>query len=326
MPIGSGLSSQFGFKQEVTYGIKITVDRFVEFTKETLEAEMEYILPMGMGVRRIQRANQLVSNQIGVKGQVEVEVMNKGCGALFDVAIGASTNAQVGVTPEWTQTYACPVTTGLLGKMHTFQIALPDTGGVVRTKTVAGAKVTKATLSAALGGLLKLALDVAGQHLDDTTALAVASFAAGRQPYHYAQGALTIGGVSNVVKSFEFAWDNGLDIDRRGISSLLRREPIAAKFLAITGKMDAEFENLVNLDAFLNGTLAQLVLTFTGGLIPTTANPYKLVLTAPALYFTAETPKVSGPALLRQNLGFEVLWDGTNPPFTLVLSTDDLVP
>jgi len=321
--IGSGLSAQLGFKAESTYGTKVTVDRFVEFTSETLEAEMEYLLPMGMGVRRIQRADQLIANQTGVKGTVEIEMMTKGTGLLLEHAVGASTSAAVGATAEYTQTFAAPVTTALGGKFLTMQVGMPDTSGVVRTKTVSGAKVNKATMSADLGGIVTLALEILGKQLDDTTALAVASFAAGRQPYVYSQGALTIGGVSNVVKSFEFSWDNHLDPERRGIGAAQRREAIAMNFLELTGKLDAEFESLVNLDAYLAGTLAALSLTFTGGIIPTTANPYKLVLTIPKIYFSGETPKVSGPELVRMNLAFTGLWDGTNPPFTIALSTDD---
>ena len=327
MAIGSGLGSSFGFKAESTYGTKVVCDRFVEFTKESLVPEMEYLLPMGMGVRRIQRADQLIVNQYGAKGQVEVELMTKGCGLLLEHAVGASTSAAVGATAEYLQTFAAPVTTGLIGKYLTMQVAIPQSpDAVVRTKTVTGAKITKCTMSAQLGGLVKLAMDVIAKQLDDSTALAVPSFAAGRQPYVYSQGALTIGGVANVVKSFEFAWDNKLDPERRGIGAPSRREAIAINFLEPTGKLDAEFESLANFDAFLAGTLATLVLTFTGGTIPTTANPYKLTLTIPKIYFTGEAPQVSGPAIVRQNLQFAALWDGSAAPFTLALNTDDIAP
>lgn len=322
--IGSGVGSQFGFKAETTYGTPVTVDRFVEFNTESLVDEMEYLQSYGIGSGRVARSTLMTAVKTGASGSIEFDVLTKGMGLLFKHWLGAAANAQQGGTAEYLQTYTLALTGNLLAL--TAQVAVPDTGGTIRTKTAEGVVVTAGTLSAALSEIVKLSLDVVAEQMVDTTAVATASYASGRAPFVYSQGALTVGGSSIIVKSFDVTVDNGFDTDRRGIGSTFRRQPIHAGATVITGNLDAEFESLTNWDAFLAGTLAQLVLTFTGGTIPTTSNPYKLVVTIPKIYYTGTTPTVGGPDIIRQPLPFAALYDGSSNPITITINTDDTTP
>lgn len=321
MAIGSGVSAQFGMKAETTYGTPVTVDRFIEFLSEALEDEMEFLIAKGIGAGRFARTTHMVATKIGAKGSTEHELMTKGCGLLLKHGLGASASAQQGGTPEYLHTY-----TPDEPPSATVQIGVPDTSGTVRTKTAEGAVVTKGKLSASLGEIVRLALEWAAEQMVNSTALATASFAANRAPFVYSQGALTIGGSSMVVKSFEVEWDHALDIERRGIGATQRRKPIPAGEFAVTGTLDAEFESLTAWNAFLAGTTAQLVLTFTGGTIPSTSNPYKTTVTIPAIYYTGTTPQVGGPEIVRQSLPFKALYNGTNPIITITQNTDDTTP
>jgi hypothetical protein len=324
MAIGSGLSSQLGLKAETTYGTPVTVDRFLEYLNESIVDDTSPVDLFQLGMGRVQRSSQIVQVQKGGSGSVEFNVLTKGFGVLLDQCFGASAVAQVGATAEWTQTFTIDLVNGQYGKNATYQIGMAQTDGVMKTKTLAGGKVTGFHFSAALDEPLTLIIDLVGRQIINTTALATATYANGRAPYVYSQGILTVGGVSTVVKAVTIDVDQGLADDRFGISSPLRREPIAAGPQVINGSFDCEFESLVHWDQFRAGTLSAMVLEFTAGTIPTTAATYKATFTLPSVRFTGETPQVGGPEIIRENIAFQALYDGSTNPFSLVLHTDDI--
>ena len=95
----------------------------------------------------------------------------------------------------------------------------------------------------------------------------------------------------------------------------------------IEGSLEAEFESLSRFDAFLAGTQAQLVLTFTTTtVIPTTAVAYSLTITIPKIEYAGGEPAVGGPDVLMTPLPFVGLYDGSASIITVVLVTADTVP
>jgi hypothetical protein len=324
MAIGSGLSAQFGLKAETVYGTPVTVDRFLEFLNESLVDDVEPVDVFSLGMGRVQRSSHIVHVVTGASGSVELIVLNKGFGTIFQQCFGVAASVQVGATLEYTQTFSIDLAGGQYGVNATYQVGVPDVTGTVRTKTLEGGKVTAFHLNAALSDALKLTVDLVGEQMLNTTALAAASYATGRAPFVYSQGCLTVAGVENVVKSITIDVDHGLDDDRHGLCAALRREPIAAGEAVISGTFDAEFASLANWDAFKAGTLSQLILDFTGPVIPGTSNPYKLTLTLPKCRFTGETPQVGGPEIVRQAVAFQSVYDGTANPLTMVVHTDDI--
>jgi hypothetical protein len=210
------------------------------------------------------------------------------------------------------------------GKSFTAQVGVPQYGGTVTPKTIAGAKINNFELSVANGDLAKGKFNVNGASFTTATALATASYPLNGSIFHFAQGAITIDGsaVAN-IKDFTVTVDNSLKTDRYNLgASGIKSEQGIDGFRKVSGKITAEFTDTVLLTKFLADTSASIVVTFTGGTI---ASTYKdtLSITLPACKFNADTPNVSGPGVVDLSMDFDVYDDGTNAPMTIVYQTSE---
>jgi hypothetical protein len=126
------------------------------------------------------------------------------------------------------------------------------------------------------------------------------------------------------VKSVTIDGTVALATDRHFIrASRLKKEQIPNALYAITGTLQAEFEDMTAYNRFVNKTLAQLDVTWTAPtLIEGALYPY-LKVTLQNVEFTGETPKVSGPDIVQISLPFEAVYDGTNGPITTVYRSTD---
>lgn len=318
------VKDQYGMVAESVYGTPVTVTRFLEFLDENIAPQVETIRSMGAGSRRTQRNNLYERVITGYAGTINYEVMTKGYGLLLQQALGSNVVTQVGATAEYEQVITPDLTNNLRGVSATVQIGRMMSDQTVQPFTFEGGKALSWELSCAEGESLRLALEWDFEDAKTATALAVASFAAGRRVFHWAQGVLTIGGVANVVKKVSLKGNNALDTDRDGIGTAgLKREPLANGELELTGGFDVEFVDMVNRDAWLNKTEAALQLVFTGGLIPSTANPYKLTVDVPVIVYEGAEPASSGPELNRQDIPFRALDNGSDDIVTITINSDD---
>lgn len=320
MPIGSGLSSQFGFAPEVTYGTFVTPTRFLEFTSEKLALTVEKLRTRGIN-DRYQRSTRVRTYIKDGKGTVELDVQNKGFGLLMKQMLGGAAIAQVGTTAEWKQTFT-PDANGLAGTMATVQIGRPDVGGTVRPFNYLGGKVTEWEFGAALDENVKLSTTWDFKGGENTSALAVQSLPSGSTPLSFIDGALTIDAAVTSIQGASVKGANALDVDRRFYGAT-KKQPIANGEMEITGQIDMEFEDLAQYNKFIAGTPSALVLTYAYGTIPTTANPFKLVVTIPVVEYTGDTPQVGSSEVLKQSLPFKALYDGTNPLITIDYHSSD---
>lgn len=321
MSVGSGIDAQLGLKAESVYGTAVVVDRFYEFNSEAIETDVGKVVSAGIGRGRYPRADRVKTYVKAAKGPVELDVLNKSFGLIFAHAIGQDTITGAGANKTHT---IIPDSAALFGKSLTVQVGRPDISGTVRPFTFAGGKVTDWELKAALDEGLKLGLGLDFASVATATGLASASYPSSQEQFIFSEGALTIGGTSIDVRGFSLKGVNGLDVDRRFLGNT-KREAIAAAMLDINGTLDCEFSDLTAYAAWIAGTQAQLVLTFTTGtLIPTTAVPYSLTITIPKIEYTGESPKVGGPAIVKQGRPFHALYDGSTPIVTLAYVTDDV--
>lgn len=325
MPIRSGLGTQFGLKAETVYGTPVTVDRFMYIESEKLVAEVGKIESPVLGALTL-RTSAVSTYASGAGGDVTQPVMTKGMGVLLDQAFGVSVSAQIGATAEYTHTFTPDTTNGLVGKSATLQVLKPNTkGALVNPFTFEGSKCAAWTLEMPDKGLLALTTTWVCETLNLTTALAAASYPTNLAMFNWSTATVTLGGTAVFLKSFSVTGEWAFDTERRGLSQSLRKEPIpnASPGLAISGKMAGEFEDLTLFNAFLAGTQQELVFTVTTGTIPTTANPYKLTVTLPAVELTGDTPTVGGPGILEMPATFRALDNGVAPIITLVTNSDE---
>lgn len=321
MAIKTGIAGQFGIKAESTYGTPVTVDRFYEFVSESIDIDIAKVDAPMIGGGRFQRNDRVKTFLRGAGGPVDFILTNKNFGLLLEHAIGQ--NTVTGASANKTHTLI-PDAAALQGKSLTVQVGRPDVGGTVRAFTFEGGKIKDWELKADVDGPVHFIPNFDFENVLTATALASASYVATQEIFIFTEAALTVGGSAVFAKSISVKVDNGLATDRRGLGNT-KREPVAGSWGNVTGQLSGgEFDDLTAYAAWLAGTQAQLVLTFTlATVIPTTAAPYSVTVTIPKIEYTGTTPKVGGPDIVGQDLPFRALYDGTNPVYTVAVVTSD---
>src|SRR5215468_1111076 len=132
MGLPSGLAGQLGIKTETTYGTPVTVDRFYEFTEESLALDIGRIESAAVrSGTRVQRSDRWTSGARSVAGDVSIEVVNKSLGLWLSHAIGTGVTSQpdAGGNPT---VYLHTFTPSDLPTSFTAQVGRPDVGSTVR--------------------------------------------------------------------------------------------------------------------------------------------------------------------------------------------------
>jgi hypothetical protein len=310
LAVRSGLGAQFGIKKESTYGTRITVDKFTYIESESLKLEQGVIESPFLGTTVLQ-TSQASAYTSGAGGDILFPFFNKGMGVILEQCFGTAVVAQVASTIEYTHTFTIDATNGKTGLGATVQVLKPNTvGSLVNPFTVEGAKLATTWL---------------GETGDFATTLATASYATNLAMFNWTQAVVTLNSVAFSPKSFEVTCEFAVDDNRRFLGSTSRREPIMndSPGVRITGSLSGEFDDLTAYNLFAAGTYVPLVVTITGGTIPTIANPYKVVLTMPNVRLTGDTPVVGGPGVVEQPATFEAAASGATAAITLVTNSDE---
>ena len=327
MAIGSGLSAQLGVKAESTYGTPVTVDRFYEFTDESLKLDVARLESKAIrSGARVLRSDRWASGKRVCGGSVGLELTNKSFGLLFTHMFGAVATTQPSAGPDPT-VYDHTFTPGdLAGKMLTTQVGRPDIGGTVRPFTYHGCKVAGFEISGKVDEIAGVKLDLVAEDEDTSTGLATVTYPATLSLLTFVQGTLTVAGAAVSVREATVKGDNGLKSGRHFLGSALTKEPLEAALRGYTGSLDADFESLTAYNRYVDGTEAALVLLFQGAIISTTLR-YQLQVTC-NVRFDGETPQVKNVDMIPLSLPFTCLDSGAGggSAITAVYRTTDVTP
>jgi hypothetical protein len=324
----TGLASQVAIAPEVTYGTIVAPTIGLEFNQEQITAQVDRVHGKALRNLRMQRADRSRAYVKGAGGTLEMDLLTKGLGKIFKAMFGSvvSTQPNVGTQPlHWKHLFT-PDDSGLLSNSLTLQVGRPSVAGSVIPFTYAGVKVNDWTLSANTGEEAKLSITVDAKTEDLVTALATPTYPTGAALLTFIDAALTINASAAYVTSVSISGKNALNVDRRGLGNI-KKTPVADGMIAITGSFNAEFEDTTHHAAFLAGTTAALVLTFSYGLIDAgQTDPFQVIVTLPAVEYTGDPPTVQGPSIVANNIKFNALYDGTNPIISLEYHTTDTTP
>jgi hypothetical protein len=309
MATPSGLSGQFGYRTETTPGTPVAVDKFLPVTSAAVTQDIERLDSMGLRAGRLVTATWKSGSRT-ISGTIEMELWNVDIATLFRHMFGAVDTT--GASAPFTHTY----TPGdLVGDSLTIQVGKPDIAGTVHPFTWAGCKIGSWTLSASVGEISSLSLDVVG--MSETTAepLETASYDAGLVPFCFTTASLQIGGSTVPVQNVDLTGDNGLT-DRFRLGSDTSLEYLKDAFTEITGSATADFEDLTQYNRFVNGDEVALVLTWDNG-------TESLTITM-NVRFDGASPELSGPELLEQPIEFKAISATSDAAaFTAVLGNPD---
>lgn len=312
MAIYSGLSAQIGFAEEDTYGTYQAPDRFYEFLSEEVSVEIERVESEALraGTRTL-RSDRWTPGKINVEGDVELELMTKGCGLMLKHMLGGYSTSQPDTSAApgvYLHTfYPDEVPTGL-----TCQVGRTSVDGVTRPFTYLGCNVSEWEIEASVDDPIALTVSLLGRQESTDESLVTASYPANNQIYTFIHGSLTLDGQPIDVKEFSLSGENGLDDDRYFLGSQLRKKPVQAELLNFEGEITTEFNDLEQYKKFVQGEEGTLQLVFDSGTAIEGDYNYQITITC-NVRFDGETPTVDGAEVLEQSIGFKCIDSGSGP-------------
>lgn len=332
MAVGSGIGSQLGIAPEVTYGTYVAPTRFFEVRKPEVMKVKNTAQWDGLAAGRLvtRSDGRAVTTKAATLSLDELVVVQRDMGLLFNQIMGGTALVvQQGATAAWLQTHALVDTAG---KMFTAQAGVPLIGGSVIPQSALGCKVTSAEFSCGVDELLTMKVDADARDITEAQALAAASYAAPRRPFHFGQMAVTsgasVGGAvaSDGVRKISLKIDRNLNTGQFYANGLgLKDQPVTNDFVAVSGTITADYKTAANwADRFRDDTGFALVWTFTGPLIASTFFE-QISFILPAVFLDGDTPSVDGPDVVGTDFPFVVRNDLSNNPFTITYMSIDTV-
>lgn len=323
------LETQFGMKDESTYGTAVVVDRFMEYNSENIKADYARVEYTGLRAsQRVQRKDRWVPVEKGASGPVKFNPLTVGFGfwlkhMLGTVSTGSTTDS---VTPH-TGTIG-----SLLGDSFTAQVNRYDAVSAAnRAFTFEGGKIPSWELMCDVDGLLEATLNMDFEHQTTATALASASYPSGGELLSWAGGAVTVASTATPVSNFKVACDNGLKTDRHKLrSSTQKQQPLENKHRLITWEYTADFDSLTDYNRFVSataaGAIATIVGTWTGPTLVGTSSYGSLAVTIDEARFDSADAAVANDGIIEAKFSGRGLFDGSTSPLTMVYTTSDSTP
>ncbi|WP_371528375.1 phage tail tube protein [Streptomyces sp. NBC_01283] len=325
MAIGSGLGAQMGIAPEVTYGTYVAPTKFIEFTKESLVLKKTTAQSAGIAAGRlIALSSRRVLTRREASGSIEFEVTNKSMGVLLQALMGTSvTPVQQAATAAYLQTHTLADTAG---KSLTIQKGVPLTTGTVTRKNFLGCKVTSGEFSCEVGGMLTGSFEIDGKDVEESSALAAASYSA-MSPFHFGQMAVKTGAYGTEtaldgIRKVSCKIERPQETERfYAGQSGLKKEPISNDQVKVSGTLESDYVATMLDDLHTSDGATSLVWEFVGPLIAATHyQTFRVVL--PAIHLDEGPPVVDGFGVVKPSFNYVGLFDGTNPFKIEYMSTD----
>lgn len=313
------------YGQESTYDTAATLTRSFEAQVDEWKREQQYLESVGFraGLQTV-RSDRVATVNLGGKGSVQLDVLNKGMGLLLRELFGTSTAPTlVGPALAFQQTHSTtkdgPLTSA------TIQLIRPFADGSTDEFTHLGCVATGWELTGEVDKFLVLKGEYDFQDVVTNVAAGAATYPANASAHHWAEGKVTVGGTDLDMKKLSLKADYKPKTDRRFLrQNPLKKQPRVADVPEYTGQLEGEFLSLAEYTRFVNGTVMAAVFLFEGAIIET-SHKFTFKVDMPAIQYRGESPEVSLNDLPKQMLPFRVLHDGTNPAITVTVKSTDTV-
>jgi hypothetical protein len=320
MATGSGLCSQFGFKNESVAGTLVTVDHFQKHVSIGGDGlQLTTLTDEGLGgCALVPTIDRTTTTARQVTREVTQNVGTRGLGLIYKQMLGSSATPTV-ISGSFYR--AIHWNGDVAGKSLSVQFGFPETTATATNQpfTINGCKITSWELSQARNELLKLNYTLDGWNEVTATALATASYptaagATSSEPLRFSLFSAKLGGTPSVGTGLvsvsggtQIAGCRGVSV--KGVQPLrtdgffsggagVKSEQFLAGngFQQFTADLDVEFQSRTQLyDIFSAYTTTCLELTWTGLIDAGTSQFGKLSVIFPQCKLSPSSIGVTGP-------------------------------
>lgn len=338
MGFGSGLSGQVGFGAESTYNTIATVDHFYDATDALLALTQNRY--RGAGVRAGGQMRGIARNiptTRTVGGAFKADVTSKKFGLLLRHITGSSTSAPTNISgAAYKQVHQLGNGAGL---SLTGQIGKPQVDGTVKPFTYSGLKALDWDLTAAVDGVLNLAINFDGADETTATGLTAASYPTPIELFQFTSCVIKLGGTASTASGVvSIAGGTQMTQLVRGLSvkgttalangrfgpNPTKREQIQNGFTDCVLTLDPEFGSQAELyDVWRADTVVPVQITFTGSQIGVTGSYNSLDVVIPAAKIQQDPVTLNGMDLVTQAPVLEVGDDRVNNPLQITYISVD---
>lgn len=309
---------------EVTYGTYVAPTRAFEFTSETFDWQKDAKQGQGMRVgSRVPRSGRRVVTKGEGKGDLEMDVVNKGMGLLWHAGMGANTVTQISASAAYQHVY----TLGDTPPSLTIQKGVPQVdGSTINAMSYMGCMVESFEVESANGEIVTAKFSFDCGRYDNAQSFAALTYPTTPELHHFGGGAVKLGGTVTVatstalatstgatttgVRDFMISVNNNLNTERYNYNGVASGQGRKAKPLVgtreITGKFTAEYDATTYRDAYLADTDVPILVTFTGSNIAG-GNNHALQFVLPSVKLDSGTPQSNGGDLITVEHNFTVL-------------------
>lgn len=328
-------TSSVGFGVESTYGTAVTPTVWVEHINESLDYSKGVVQGKGLSTSTLPRSSRRVITKVGGAGKVELEVVSKGLGKLWRAALGVGASTLVSGT-TYQQNFTLSPNT--MPSSLTVQKGVYDPiSATVNPYTFKGCLVDAWEIKCGAGEIATASFTLDARDMATGIAYTSPSYITGPSLFHFAQGAIVIGGtvtaptatalasggtaVTNII-DFAIQGDNNLSKDRHSFGGAGLKNAPAYGARKVAGKVTVENTDNVLRDAVLADTPLALVLTFTSGeALSTGVAQFQIVCSE--VKFDGSMPE-AGAEMPTMSLDFEVLDNQTaTQPLYIIHRTAD---
>lgn len=307
--------------KESTYGTAATLTRAFEAKSDPWTRDQDFLSSNGFRAgRHAKMSTRSVPINRGASGSIEVDMQPTGMGLLLQSMLGATTGpTQQAATTAYKSTF----TTTADGPVDswTVQMQRADAGGTIRSFTYVGAVMTGWKLMQETDGLFGAEFMFDARNEVTNVAAGTPAYVSSL-PYTWQQAAATWNGSPILLNSWELEADLKFKTDRQTLGSVLKQRPVRVDVPTFTGSMSMDFDGLAQYEAFVAGTIAPLVITWTGANIASTYN-FEVKVTLPAVQFQGDTPSVSLGEMPTMNIPYEATYNGTDPAVKIEYTSTD---
>lgn len=309
--------------KESTYGTAVALSRAYEAKADSWKRSQEFLGSAGFrGGMHTQLSTRSVPVNMGGEGTLELDVAMTGMGLIFQSMLGAVTGPTVVSGTAYKSTFTS--TAAGSADSWTVQMQRVGAGGTVLSFTHLGSMMTGWKFSQEVDGLLGVEMNFDCMDISTVTAAGTPTYPTSTLPFSWVQAAATWNAVAVDLTEWSLEADLGMNTDRRFLrGSALKKKPVRAAVPEFSGEAKMEFESLTHYDAFVAGTIAPLVVTWTGPII-SGAVPFELKVTLAAVQFQGDSPESSLDGMPTQTLPYKVLWNGTDPAVKIEYTSSDV--